>query len=329
MTPMPRGTTNSRRSCRRRAAARPRERADEKARQATTVAHSMRRTWPSVRPDPHEHAQPQRARVRLDPLAGVEDGPVPGEDLVDDPQVDERVLVHPAVAPPADQDRQRGDDEDERAGGSGGSGPCGRCEPGSGPPTASGSRSPLRDATSGRRSLRAGIPGPRAFAPLPGSDSLAFARSPRRRGELGQTVSSRTQTASTSVASEVTTRRWRPPSGGAERELELPVRQHRAGPEREIARTGEQAGGGRVGWSLRGGTAASRSSSCRGRRAGQRKIKIATSPDKRQSDYVAMARSSRVATMTRGDGEAGRWTHGASRQGQLRRGECARQIAQA
>ena len=49
MTPMPSGTTNSRRSCRRRAATAATTNAPvEKAREATTVAHSMRRTWPSV-----------------------------------------------------------------------------------------------------------------------------------------------------------------------------------------------------------------------------------------------------------------------------------------
>jgi hypothetical protein len=44
MTPMPSGTTNSRRSCRRRAAAAATTNAlVEKVREATTVAHSMRR----------------------------------------------------------------------------------------------------------------------------------------------------------------------------------------------------------------------------------------------------------------------------------------------
>ena len=55
-----------------------------------------------------EHRDPQRARRGLDAFAGVEHRAVPGEDLVDDAQVDERVLVHPAVLPTADRDHERG-----------------------------------------------------------------------------------------------------------------------------------------------------------------------------------------------------------------------------
>jgi hypothetical protein len=47
--------------------------------------------------DDHQYAEPERARERFDPFAGVEDRAVPGEDLVDDPEVDERVLVRPAA----------------------------------------------------------------------------------------------------------------------------------------------------------------------------------------------------------------------------------------
>ena len=55
-----------------------------------------------------EHHDPQWARRGLDAFAGVEHRAVPGEDLVDDAQVDERVLVHPAVLPTADRDHERG-----------------------------------------------------------------------------------------------------------------------------------------------------------------------------------------------------------------------------
>ena len=43
-----------------------------------------------------EQRDPQRAGERLDPLARVEDGPVAGEEVSDDPKVDEGVLRHPA-----------------------------------------------------------------------------------------------------------------------------------------------------------------------------------------------------------------------------------------
>ncbi len=53
--------------------------------------------------------QPQRVRVDLDPLAEVEDEAVAGQQVVDDPEVDEGVLVDPPVEPGAHQhDDQRG-----------------------------------------------------------------------------------------------------------------------------------------------------------------------------------------------------------------------------
>ena len=53
-----------------------------------------------------EDGEPQRARRRFDAFAGVEHGPVAGEDLVDDAQVDVRVLVHPAMGPSPDGDHR-------------------------------------------------------------------------------------------------------------------------------------------------------------------------------------------------------------------------------
>ncbi len=48
--------------------------------------------------------QPQGVRIHLDPLTEVEDQAVPGQQVVDDPEVDEGVLVHPSVRPGPDQD---------------------------------------------------------------------------------------------------------------------------------------------------------------------------------------------------------------------------------
>jgi hypothetical protein len=81
-----------------------RDRADE-AREHRDELHARKGTEHGAHDD--EHQEPERARRRLDALAGVEDGPVPGEDLVDDAQVDERVFVHPAVLPAADRDHER------------------------------------------------------------------------------------------------------------------------------------------------------------------------------------------------------------------------------
>ncbi len=55
-----------------------------------------------------EREHPQRVGVDLDPLPHVEDRAVPGQEVVDDPEVDEGVLVHPPVGPgPDEHDGQR------------------------------------------------------------------------------------------------------------------------------------------------------------------------------------------------------------------------------
>ncbi len=52
---------------------------------------------------------PQGIGVDLDPFADVEDRAVAGQQIVDDPEVDEGVLVDPAVGPGADQDDDQRD----------------------------------------------------------------------------------------------------------------------------------------------------------------------------------------------------------------------------
>ena len=82
-----------------------RERADRR-RRARAAPRSTR--GPSTRPRvalPATRTPSHSALgVGLDALAGVEHGTVTGQHLVHDPEVDERVLVGPAVDPPADPD---------------------------------------------------------------------------------------------------------------------------------------------------------------------------------------------------------------------------------
>jgi len=56
-----------------------------------------------------EHEQPQRGWSRLRSAGRIEHRTVPGKDLIDDPEVDERVFVHPPVRPTADEDHDRGE----------------------------------------------------------------------------------------------------------------------------------------------------------------------------------------------------------------------------
>ncbi len=83
------------------------ERGDRRgqAREQRDPLHARERAEDRAADD--EHDDPDRARRRFDPFARVEDRTVAGEDLVDDAQVDERVLVHPPVLPAADRDHQR------------------------------------------------------------------------------------------------------------------------------------------------------------------------------------------------------------------------------
>ena len=76
------------------------------AREQRDPLHARERAEQGTADD--EYDDPDCARRGLHALAGVEDRTVAGEDLVDDAQIDERVLVHPSVLPTADRDHERG-----------------------------------------------------------------------------------------------------------------------------------------------------------------------------------------------------------------------------
>ena len=57
---------------------------------------------------PGQREDPQGVRVHLDPFTEVVHESVSGQQIVDHPKVDERVLVHPAIEPgPDDHDEHR------------------------------------------------------------------------------------------------------------------------------------------------------------------------------------------------------------------------------
>ena len=58
--------------------------------------------------DPRQEEHPQRVRVHLDPFTDIEHGAVTGQKVADHPEIDEGVLLHPAIAPgPSQHDDQR------------------------------------------------------------------------------------------------------------------------------------------------------------------------------------------------------------------------------
>ena len=110
----PTGTTSSSSECSRRAANPPNANAPTDEREAGDDGCPLDRhevTEGAARQ--REHAEPERAGIGLDALARVEHRPVAGEELVDDAEVDERVLVHPPSAPAHHED-ERGRRQEHR-----------------------------------------------------------------------------------------------------------------------------------------------------------------------------------------------------------------------
>ena len=92
-TSRPSGTTKASLSCSRRAARAPTANGNRRGQAPDHRRPLHAQDAAERRPKEHQRTEPQRARVRLHPLAGVEHRAVTREDLVDDAKVDEGVLI--------------------------------------------------------------------------------------------------------------------------------------------------------------------------------------------------------------------------------------------